>query len=218
MHLEVTTLMKTRLFNSVLSLFVLLSAVTVSSARGQSEAQNPENQKSAAKPVVFTTAPKLVIAKLKNGEQDIYDVRGKVTFTVTSANSDDTVGGIIKYVIPDDARQKIATVSGKQMSEVPTSITRKDIFATFEEGTGAPVIHLEISPMDVDVAGLKLKFNRIVVDVNGRDGGPIEPYTKEEMEALFTVWAKQINNQRQRRGPIQRMNKVINGEPAENQN
>ncbi len=205
--------MNTRLFNPVLSIFVLLSAVTVSSAQGESSAQNQE--KSAAKPVVYTTAPKLVIAKLKKDEQDIYDVRGRVTFTVTSANSDDTVGGIMNYVIPDDARQKIAMASGKQISEVPTSVTRKDIFATFQQGTGAPVIHLEISPMDFDVAGLKLKFNRIVVDINGHDG-LAEPYTKEEMEALFTLWAKQINNQRQRRGPIQRMNKVINGEPADN--
>jgi hypothetical protein len=33
------------------------------------------------------------------------------------------------------------------------------------------------------------------------------------MEALFTVWARQINNNRARRGVIARMNKVINGEP-----
>jgi hypothetical protein len=207
--------MNTRLFNLFLSIFILLSAVTFSKAQGDTSAQNPENQKSAAKPVVYTTAPKLVIAKLNKGDQDIYDVRGKVTFTVTSANSDDTVGGIMNYVIPDDARQKIAVASGKQMSEVPTSVTRKDLFATFQQGTGAPVIHLELTPMEFEIVGLKLKFNRIVVDINGRDGQP-DPYTKEEMEALFTIWAKQINNQRQRRGPIQRMNKVINGEPADN--
>lgn len=171
-----------------------------------------QGQQVTPKPVVYTTAPKLVIAKLRSGEQDVYDVRGKITFTVTAANSDDTVAGTVNYTIPDDARQKIAQMSGKPINSVKNAFTQANVVAAFQKGTGAPLIHLEISPMDVDVSGVKMRFNRIVVDINGREGGNVAPYSVEEMEALFTVWTRQINNGRARRGIIARMNRAINGE------
>ncbi len=195
--------MNTKLFSAVFSMICLLGATAVASA------QNPTEQPKA---VVFSTTPKLVVAKLKNGEQDVHDVRGKANFTVIAANSDDTVAGTLNYMIPDADRQKIASLSGKPLNSVPSNVTRKDVLAYFQEGTLYPLIQLEIKPIDFDVAGLKLTFSRIVVDINGRDGGAIPRYSKEEMEALFTTWAKQISNKRQRRGVISRMNKVINGE------
>ena len=68
--------------------------------------------------------------------------------------------------------------------------------------------------MDVDVAGIKLHFNRIALDINARDPNlSSTPYSNDEMEALFTKWVQQINAGRARRGVIARMNKVINGEP-----
>lgn len=169
-------------------------------------------QQATPKAVAFTTAQKLVIAKLKSGEADAYDVRGKVAFTVTAANSDDTVAGTLTYTIPEDARQKIASMAGKALNTVPANITRKDVVASFQKATEPPVLHLEITGMDVDVAGVKMRFNRIVLDINARDSHP-QDYSVQEMEALFTVWARQILNGRSRRGIIARMNKVINGEP-----
>ena len=62
----------------------------------------------AAKPVAFVISKNLAIGKLSQGGTDVYDVRGKLNFTVTAANSDDTVTGTVSYTIPDDARQKIA--------------------------------------------------------------------------------------------------------------
>ncbi len=164
------------------------------------------------KPVAFSTAPKLVIAKLRNGDQDVYDVRGKVTFTVTAANSDDTVAGTINYTIPDDARQKIAQMSGKPINTIKTTHSQANVIASFQPGTGAPLIHLVINPIDAEVNGVKMRFNRIVVDINAREGGSVNPYSPEEIEALFTVWTRQINNGRARRGIIARMNRTINGE------
>ncbi len=181
---------------------------------GASIIANAQAQQVTPKAVAYTTAPKVLIAKLKSGEQDAYDVRGKVSFTVTAANSDDTVAGTVSYTIPDDARQKIATMSGKALTSVPASITRKDVIAAFQKATQPPILHLEINTMEADVAGVKLHFNRIVLDINFRDpniGAP--PYTNEEMEALFSKWVQQINAGRARRGVIARMNKVINGEP-----
>lgn len=174
---------------------------------------NAQQQPVTPKPVVFTTAPKLAIAKLKISETETYDVRGKITFTVTAANSDDTIAGTVNYTIPDDARQKIAALTGKPLNSVPSSITRKDVLAGFQKATAPPLIHLEISPMEVDVVGAKVHFNRVQLDINAREGGNVTLYSSEEMEALFTVWAKQILAGRARRGIITRMNKAINGDP-----
>jgi len=175
---------------------------------------NAQAQQVTPKPIAYTTKPKVLIAKLKSGDQDVYDVRGNVSFTVTAANSDDTVAGTLVYTLPDDARQKIAAMSGKALTAVPASINRKDVIAAFQKGTQAPILHLEITAMDVDVAGVKLHFNRIVLDINFRDPNVGAPsYSNEEMEALFSKWVQQINNGRARRGVIARMNKVINGEP-----
>lgn len=181
---------------------------------GVSIIANAQAQQVTPKAIAYTTKAKVVIAKLKNGEQDAYDVRGNVSFTVTAANSDDTVAGTLAYTIPDDARQKIAAMSGKAVTAVPASITRKDVVAAFQKATSAPVLHLEINPMDVDVAGVKMHFNRIALDINSRDPNMgAAPYSTDEMEALFTKWVQQINAGRARRGVIARMNKVINGEP-----
>lgn len=195
--------MNTKLSRTILTLACLLCAGIVANAQGQ---------QAVPKATVYTTAPKLVIVKLKSGDQDIYDVRGKLTYTVTAANSDDTIAGTVNYTIPDDARQKIATQTGKPLNNVPATITRKDVIATFQKATTPPIIHLELAPMELDVAGAKLHFNRVVLDITARDGN-VPQYTNEEIETLFTVWARQIANGRSRRGVIGRMNRAINGEP-----
>lgn len=164
------------------------------------------------KPVAFVISKNLAVGKLNQGGTDVYDVRGKLSFTVTAANSDDTVAGTVTYTIPDDARQKIAELGGKPLAQVPSNITKKDVVANFQKGTEPPVIHLELTGLELDVAGVKTRLSRVVLDVNARMNENTQ-YTKEEMEALFTVWARQILNGRSRRGPIARMNKVINGEP-----
>ncbi|MGE0127843.1 MAG: hypothetical protein AB7U82_07175 [Blastocatellales bacterium] len=195
------------------SIFLLAAAVAVNAqvtGSARNTASKPAAQPVTPKPVVYTTAAKLTVSKLKASETDVFDVRGKITFTVTAANSDDTVAGTMNYTIPDDARQKIAAMTGKPLNSVPSSITRKDVIAGFQKATAPPIINLEISPMDVDVVGAKVHFNRVVLDVPARDGGA--KFSNEEMEALFTGWARQILNGRARRGIIATMNRRLAGE------
>lgn len=168
-------------------------------------------QPARPRPVVFTTAAKLTVAKLQTGGAEAYDVRGKLSFTVTSANSDDTVTGAINYTIPDDARRKIAALTGKPLDGVPSSIMRKGAIAAFQKMTSAPIIHLEIRPMDMDIAGAKMRFNRIVLDINARERSDTK-FTNDEMESLFTSWARQISAGRFRRGVIAMINRRIAGE------
>ncbi|HEY8461999.1 MAG TPA: hypothetical protein VIM99_16540 [Blastocatellia bacterium] len=167
-------------------------------------------QPAAPRPVVFTTEPKLTVAKLETGGAEAYEVRGKLSFTVTAANFNDTVTGAINYMIPDEARRKIAALTGKSLDSVPSSITHKGAIAAFQKMTAAPVIHLEIPPMSVDVAGAKMRFNRIVLDVYARESKGAK-FTNEEMESLFTSWARQISAGRLRRGVIATINRRIAG-------
>lgn len=217
--------MNTKLIHIALTSIVLLGgAVAVYTQDGaQKPAQKTQKTQKAApapaapvtpKPVAFSTAPKVTVAKLKTSETDTYDVRGKITFTITAANSDDTVAGTVNYTIPDDARQKIAAITSKPLNSIPSSVTRKDTLAGFQKMTAPPIIHLEISKMEVDVAGAKVHFNRITLDVNGRESTD-QKYSNEEFETLLTVWARQIANGRPRRGIITRLNKLIAGEPED---
>lgn len=204
-EMERMNMFTTKLTGKMLALTIALLAIpglgTIASA-----------QEAPPRPVAYTTAPKLVIAKIRSGEEDVYDVRGKVTFTVTAANSDDTIAGTLNYSIPDDARQKIAQMTGKPINTIKSTLTQQGVIATFQKGTGAPLIHLEISPFDADVNGAKMRFNRVVVDIPGRQGGNVGKYSTEEVEVLFTVWTRQINTGRQARGVIARLNRAINGE------
>jgi hypothetical protein len=164
------------------------------------------------KRVVFLSQQKIAIGTLTDGS----DVRGKATFTVTAANSDDTLAGIFTYVIPDEARQKIAQLTGKQLTAVPSTFTVKDVVASFQKQTACPVVHIEVGPMEMDAAGAKVKFARkVVLDISGVEPGSIEkPTPDQEMAMVFCVWTKQINSAGIRRGPIRRMNELINGEDS----
>ncbi len=198
--------------SSAISTFACLlvasfAALAQSNARQSGPQAGPQANAQVSKPVVYATAPKLAIAKLKSGESNPSDVRadvrGRAVFTLAAATNDDTVTGTLVYTIPDDARQKIAQLAGRPLNSIPASVARKDVIAGFQNGTACPVAHLEIGAMELDVAGAKLHFNRIVLDI-------IE--TAEEVPQHFCAWTRQINAKRQRRGIIASLNRLITGE------
>jgi hypothetical protein len=184
--------MNTRIFSTLLAALFLLALGTTALAQGA--------QKTGK--VTITTPTKMVISKIKISEGDAYDVRGKASLTLTAANSDDTVTGNLTYTVPDDARQKIASMTGKPLAQVPSTVTLKDITGSFQPTTACPVIHLEFSPTQVDIAGVKAVFGRFVLDIN---------QSSQEKDLLFCKWAEQINSSRSRRGIIRRLNELING-------
>jgi hypothetical protein len=150
--------------------------------------------------VVYTTPPKTSVAKLKSGASEDYEVRAKVAYTITAANYDDTVVGTLVFTIPEDARKKISEVSGSALTSIPASVAQKDVVAGFQKGTACPEVNIEIGAMELDLAGAKLCFDRVVVAV-------IE--TREEVPQHFCVWTRQINANRKRRGVIASLNRLI---------
>lgn len=200
-----------RPFSVFASLFIASAAIVGQSPAQQSSARQTDAQTTDAKTtsaprsnqIVYTTPPKTSVAKLKSGESNVYEVRGKVTFTLTAANTNDTVAGTLVYTIPDETRQKIAQVLDKPLNSIPASVIKKDVVAGFQDGTACPVVSLVIGAMELDVAGVRLSFNRIVADV-------IE--TPDEVPQHFCAWSRQINAKRQRRGIVASLNRLITGE------
>ncbi len=163
-------------------------------------------QAQAKKGKTYTTAAKLVVAKLKVSDGESFDVRGKATFTLTAANSDDSLAGTITYTLPEEARAKIAQITGKPLAQIPQSITQADVVGQFQKLTECPVVHIDFSAMDVMVAGAKIHFNRFVLDI--KEG-------EHEISIYVCTIAKQINRGLPRRGPIRRINEILNGEETQ---
>jgi hypothetical protein len=188
--------------SSAISVFVCLTCLLAASDGVYAQSVTQPNAQSA-RPAIYTTAPKLAIAKLKSGESNVYDVRGRAAFTVTAANDNDTVAGTLVYTIPDDARQKIAQLSAKPLAAIPASVTKKEVITGFQSGTACPVVILEIGATELELAGTKLRFHRITLDV-------IE--TADQVPQHFCAWTRQINAKRQRRGIIASLNRLLTGE------
>ena len=174
-------------------------------------AQNADAQKAGEKrapQMVYTTLPKTSVSKFESKEQSgrttVHEIRGKITFTFTKANTDDTLTGTLIFTIPNEARQKIAHESGKTLNTIPASLVKKDVIAGFRRGAACPVVNLEIGAIDLEVAGVKLNFNRIVIDV-------IE--TPAQVPQHICAWTRQINSGRPHRGVIASLNRLIAVEP-----
>jgi len=202
--------MNWRIPNAISLLALLLAAVAVAFAQSTAQSSDPKGADTQAADtrqapqVVYTTPPKTSVAKLKLGESEAREVRGKVTFTLTAANYDDTVVGTLVFTIPEEARKKMAEASGEPLTSIPAIVAQKDVAAGFRKGTSCPMVILEIGATEMDVAGAKLSFDRVVVNV-------IE--TPEEVPQHFCVWTRQINANRHRRGVIASLNRLITAEP-----
>jgi hypothetical protein len=202
--------MNWRIPNAISLLALLLAASAAAFAQLTAQSSDPKGADTQAADtrqaphVVYTTPPKTSVAKFKLGESEARELRGKVTFTLTAANYDDTVVGTLVFTIPEEARKKMAEASGEPLTSIPAIVTQKHVAAGFRKGTSCPVVSLEIGATEMDVAGAKLSFDRVVVNV-------IE--TPEEVPQHFCLWARQINANRHRRGIIASLNRLITAEP-----
>src|SRR5215475_1347084 len=142
--------MNWRIPNAISLLALLLAAVAVAFAQSTAQSSDPKGADTQAADtrqapqVVYTTPPKISVAKLKLGESEAREVRGTVAFTLTAANYDDTMIGTLVFNIPEESRKKIAEVSGQPLTSIPTSASRKDMVAGFRKGTSCPIVSIEI--------------------------------------------------------------------------
>jgi len=205
-----TRRMHWKLSNAIFLLVYLLAAGVAAFAQSATQSPGPEEADKQAvdarqtPQVVYTTPPKTSVAMFKLGDSEACEVRVNVTFTLTAANYDDTVVGTLVFTIPEVARKKIAEASGEPLTSIPARVERKDVAAGFRKGTSCPEVSLEIGATELDVAGAKLSFDHVVVNI-------VE--SLEEVPQHFCVWTRQINANRSRRGVIASLNRLITVEP-----
>ena len=186
-----------RIFSSAAALFLCLTfAAAVANAQP------------AGRAFVYSTAPKLNTATLKTGvaQKEAIEIRATATFAVLLASEDDTVAGTLTLTMPESARQKIAQLAGKPLNSIPASIVKKDLVAGFRRGTSCPTIQLELGETEIEIAGVKAEFKRILLPI---------AETSDPIPQTFCAWTRQINAGRARRGIIAALNRLIAPEPAE---
>jgi hypothetical protein len=154
-------------------------------------------------PVVCSTTPKTVPVVVHAGKTNELIVSANVSYTITAANSDDTLTGTLTCVLSNAARSKIAEAAGRQLSEVPPTLALKGILAGFRKSTSCPVIHLELGAVKLEAAGADLNIDRCVLQINE---------SRDEMSQLLCFWTKQVNTARPRRGIIAKINRLLTGE------
>lgn len=159
--------------------------------------------------VVFTTAPKLIAAKLKLADGSTSTVRGRATLTVVKANEDDSLTGTLVYLLPNEARLAIAKASNRQLADVPANVTEKELTINFQRGTACPVVKLQVSTKETEVGNATLQFDKVVLEIQE---------TQAPINQLFCSWTRQLNVKRQRLGIIAAINRLITvEEDVENQ-
>jgi hypothetical protein len=77
------------------------------------------------------------------------------------------------------------------------------VTARFQKGTSCPTIHLDIPPVELEVAGLTMKIDRTALDI-------VE--SPHQMSQYFCAWARQINAHRQRLPIIAAINRLLKPE------
>jgi hypothetical protein len=159
------------------------------------------NKGGHSEPVIFTTQSKPTIAKLVSAQK--MTLEGRASFVVTKAQDDDTITGILVFTISEDAQQKLAELSNSDLEEIPPQFSREDVTARFQKGTSCPTIHLEIPSVEMEAAGIRMRFDQMVLDI-------VE--TQQQMSQLFCAWSRQINARRHRGGIIAAINRLIKPE------
>ena len=157
----------------------------------------------AVKPVVFTLGSKIITGKLKSEGSDRAGVQGRAAFTLTSANDDDTLTGVMVYTLTDEGRGKLAQSTGRELEAVPASLVKKEVIANFRKGTACPIGHIMLPPTEFEVEGAVVQLDRVPLEINESHG---------QLPQLLCAWARQVNKKSQHHGIIAAINRLIRGE------
>jgi hypothetical protein len=155
-------------------------------------------------PQTITTAARAVKAALKPAGGRPREVEAVAAFVIAGARPDDTVTGTLVLNLPGDSRRLIAEGAGRQLSDIPPSVARRDLTVAFEKGAACPEIDLAFPPLEVSAGGVTLALERFDLHL-------VE--TPQELPRLFCIWTRQINARYEHRlGVVRRINRLLKGE------
>lgn len=186
---------------------MLACAIPVTAQKKANAQERPSILENAPKTQTISTTPKVLTSQLQAGDGKPLEVRGQATFTITKINPDDSLIGILVYTIPDKNRKKVSEKLGQPLPAIPASVTSKEVGTSFGKETHCPEIHFAFAPIEMEIAGTKLHFDRFSLTL---DESP------QELSKLFCMWTQvSISKHKETRGVIARINVLLNGEEAE---
>lgn len=153
------------------------------------------------RPVVFSTPPQKVELILRYPDSSS-KVEARVSYTITSANADDTLTGTLGISFPGKPTKR-REPAAKVEAELPHSVSETGVVASFHKQTSCPRLGIEVGPLELTIHGKKVSIERFELAINE---------TKDEMSQLLCFWTKQINANGLRRGIVARINRLINGD------
>ncbi len=175
-----------------------LASITLLSSINRAPAAQT-TRASRVKVNTISTEPGLVIAKLRPGEGQEFEVRGNAVFTLIEANSDGTMTGILVYEFNAEARRKMAETTRKPLAEIPANSTINNVIANFERNPVCPDIRLEFSPFETRVGGITLRSEKFILNLRESSG---------VLSKIICRWARTISSGRSH-PPIRAINAVL---------
>jgi hypothetical protein len=98
---------------------------------------------------------------IKVGGKEVGELYGTMSFRVAFAQSDDTLKGALIYSLSEEARQKMAGIVGKDLSEIPSTVViRPDAVAEFDLKSLCPKIILKFKNTISEMMNVELHFSR----------------------------------------------------------
>lgn len=155
------------------------------------------------RPVVFATSPQTLAFVLDNQPHTRSDLQAIATFSISSANLNDTLAGSLTFTLSDKTRANIALASDKPVGAIPSTLVAKEITARFRKGATCPALRIEMEPVNLAIEGIQLRFSQFTLVIKE---------SKDDISQLLCFWTKQINASGHRRGIISRINRLLAGE------
>ncbi|WP_299051922.1 hypothetical protein [uncultured Nocardioides sp.] len=160
-----------------------LSGSLLAAGAGLSPAAAAESQRSPASPVVSSTDQAKVTAKVRGVAEDGRKVVGRFTPERFVAGSDgvEVVGEITGKLVgkrgqrtfTETVRMPVQEINGTDLTDLPTGSradVARDATRAAQDGPACDVLNLVLGPLDLDLLGLEVSLNRVVLDIVARSG------------------------------------------------
>jgi hypothetical protein len=166
-------------------------------------AQTPPPQR---QPLTVATAPKPMTVKWEGADGKSVDLPGQMVFSLSQANSDDTLTGTMIYVLPDATRATLAAQTAQPLQNIPPFLMQTKVAAVWAKETGCPYLRMECGELAFEILSGKIHFKRVTLEF-------LE--TQDYLPQLLCHWTRQLNTKKQRRSIITAINRALAGEEPE---
>lgn len=192
--------MKSRLCRNLFSLIFIVCFFFQALASAQDEKVKQED-------VVVQQSVASATATLKNGER--HELIGKLTFTLTILNSDDSIEGTLAFTLAEESRRVLAEKLGMKASDIPLTIEKKSALAFPEKNTLCPNLMIELLPAEIQMESFQFQMERTTLKLDLEKNS-------EALSNYFCGWVRAIKAGRGHPYRLaRRVNSILTGKPLE---